>query len=98
MPHPELTWGYAMINMRSDSPSDTPRLPSVGRQTTDSEVTSDLGETPGVPVALPDHELPPLPAFLDGPSFGADRDGKPIRHITGVGVIAAIRHMQDYVG
>jgi two-component system sensor histidine kinase/response regulator len=51
-----------------------------------------------LPVALPDHELPPLPAFLDGPPFGADRDGKPIKQITGAGLIAAIRHMQDYVG
>ena len=53
---------------------------------------------PPVPVALPDHELPPLPAFIDGPPFGADKDGKPIRQITGAGLIAAIRHMQDYVG
>jgi PAS domain S-box-containing protein len=53
---------------------------------------------PPVPVALPDHELPPLPAFIDGPPFGADKDGKPIKQITGAGLIAAIRHMQDYVG
>ena len=50
------------------------------------------------PVALPDHELPPLPNFLDGPPFGSDRDGKPIKQITGAGLIAAIRHMQDYMG
>jgi len=59
---------------------------------------SPRGKIPPVPVALPDHELPPLPAFLDGPPFGADRHGKPIKQITGAGLIAAIRHMQDYVG
>jgi signal transduction histidine kinase/CheY-like chemotaxis protein len=51
-----------------------------------------------VPVSSPDHELPPLPAFLEGPPFGAGRDGKPIKEITGAALIASIRHMQDYVG
>ena len=50
-----------------------------------------------VPVSLPDHELPPLPGFLDGPPFGAGRDGKPIRQIAGAVSIASIRQMQDYV-
>ena len=73
-------------------------VPAVGRRIGESDASAPLWKTPVVPVSLPDHELPPLPAFLDGPPFGAGRDGKPIKQITGAGLIAAIRHMQDYVG
>ena len=62
-------------------------------QTAERDVPLPPGETLVVPVSLPDHELHPLPALLDGPPFGAGRDGKPIRHITGAGLIAAIRHI-----
>ena len=48
------------------------------------------------PVA--DTELPPLPPFVERPPFGADRDGRPIREITGGGMIGALRQLHDYVG
>ncbi len=62
------------------------------------EVTSPLPGAYPVPVALPDNELPGLPPFIEGLPFGADQDGRPIRQITGAGLIGAIREMQDAVG
>jgi two-component system sensor histidine kinase/response regulator len=101
----EFTWEKPArrrpVQSLQDSLDRMPRdveVPPVNRQTGRDQRTSSLSKLPAVPVAFPDHELPPLPAFLDGPPFGADRDGKPIRQITGAGLIAAIRHMQDYVG
>jgi PAS domain S-box-containing protein len=46
---------------------------------------------------LPDAALPPLPAFLAGPPFGADKDGRPIRQMTGAGMMGAIRQLQGCV-
>ncbi len=51
-----------------------------------------------VPVVLPDSALPPLPPFIEGLPYGADQDGRPIRQITGTGLIGAIREMQDQIG
>ncbi|MBM3134229.1 MAG: GAF domain-containing protein [Chloroflexi bacterium] len=50
------------------------------------------------PAPLSEQELPPLPSYLEGPPFGADKNGRPIRQITGAGLLAAVWQMQDYVG
>ena len=50
------------------------------------------------PAPVPEQELPALPAHLEGPPFGADKTGRPIRQITGVVLLAAVWQMQDYVG
>ncbi|MCU0594119.1 MAG: response regulator [Desulfobacterota bacterium] len=81
-----------------DAMSSEGQGPLEESRTETSEGLSPLCRLPAAPVALPEHELPPLPDFLDGPPFGADKNGKPIREIAGAVLIAAIRHMQDYVG
>ena len=47
---------------------------------------------------LPDEALPPLPPHLQGPPFGAGRDGRPIKQTTGSGIAGSLQHLQDYVG
>ena len=42
-------------------------------------------------------ELPPLPPVMQGHPFGADEDGRPIRHYKGTVVRAAVDQMQDFV-
>ena len=82
----------------SPSQDSAKTAPGEGEVPLVGEVPLPLGETPSVPVSLPDHELPPLPSFLEGPPFGADKDGKPIKQMPGAALIASIRHMQDWVG
>ncbi len=72
--------------------------PPMERQLGRGEVTSPLPPTYPVPVSLPDQDLPPLPAFIEGPPFGADKDGRPIRQITGASLMAGIGQMQECVG
>ena len=78
-------------------PPPYPRPPA-DRQAGSDEVTSSLPPTYPAPVSLPDQELPPLPAFLEGPPFGADTEGRPIRQITGASLMAGIRQMQECAG
>ncbi len=46
----------------------------------------------------PDESMPPLPPYIENPPFGADLNGRPIRQITGGGMIGALRQMHDYLG
>jgi two-component system sensor histidine kinase/response regulator len=95
----EFTWEKPARRRALKSLQDSvDAMPGEVEGSSKGEVSSTLREPPVIPVSLPDDALPPLPAFLDGPPFGADKDGKPIRQIAGAVLIAAIRHMQDYVG
>ncbi len=46
------------------------------------------------PAPAPEVDLPPLPAFMVGPPFGADEMGQPIRQVRGTSIAAAIAQMQ----
>ncbi len=95
----EFTWEKPARRRALKSLQDSvDAMPGEVEGSSRGEVSSTLREPPVIPVSLPDDELPPLPAFLDGPPFGAGRDGKPIRQIAGAVSIASIRQMQDYVG
>ena len=42
-------------------------------------------------------DLPSLPPTMQGRPFGADENGRPIRHVRGTSVRAAVEQMQDYL-
>jgi len=49
------------------------------------------------PNPIVDSELPPLPAHIEHPPFGADDAGQPIKEVAGTSILAVIEQMQSYL-
>jgi PAS domain S-box-containing protein len=65
-----------------------------------ASLTTGVAGRPGdtsAPTSI-EEELPPLPPHMEGPPFGADEAGRPIRQANGASILGVITHMEDWVG
>ncbi len=69
-----------------------------GRRPLDTGTESPEETAQPASAPLPDDALPPLPPCMEGPPFGADPDGRPIKQTAGSGIAGGLQHFQDYVG
>jgi signal transduction histidine kinase/CheY-like chemotaxis protein/predicted hydrocarbon binding protein len=76
-------------------PANAGRPAAVGRaQTTGFDQELVTYPAPNPPAG---EDLLPLPHAMQGRPFGADENGRPIRHVRGTSVRAAVEQMQDYL-
>ncbi|MFX1441722.1 MAG: PAS domain S-box protein, partial [Promethearchaeota archaeon] len=73
--------------------------PVAGRAGFASLTTGVTGRPSDTPAATSEEQaLLPLPVHMEGPPFGADEKGRPIRQANGASILGVIAQMQDWVG